>query len=334
MAYKDDTSNQLKLPERYSRRKINALYREIPLSDSTFRTLRKYFSAMANLYGVIPVKKAHEIISEQSPSLVTSDEFAAFAEVARHETECYYILGRDELFAGERAGTIWDCEIIDVTLINQYDSLDFYAKIRDSQRYKPYYIPQKTHLLKYSDPVYIEETPELATMRDFLGLRMKLPPDSMGSALNKIAFNIRYMEDGPELLGDAFKELDITFSCKADFDSFVELYNKLRNAARMQCNRGYSPNELIRMQPQKCVTPKPSHIKQPSKSSDLYAGTDAGKMLSILAAIDEMDDSIKFNMLKLMAERNSSATQQNRRVGRNDPCPCGSGKKYKNCCGL
>ncbi|MFN7843104.1 MAG: SEC-C metal-binding domain-containing protein [Pirellula sp.] len=20
------------------------------------------------------------------------------------------------------------------------------------------------------------------------------------------------------------------------------------------------------------------------------------------------------------------------RVGRNDPCPCGSGKKYKNCC--
>ncbi|MBQ7348648.1 MAG: SEC-C domain-containing protein, partial [Clostridia bacterium] len=20
-------------------------------------------------------------------------------------------------------------------------------------------------------------------------------------------------------------------------------------------------------------------------------------------------------------------------IGRNDPCPCGSGKKYKNCCG-
>ena len=22
------------------------------------------------------------------------------------------------------------------------------------------------------------------------------------------------------------------------------------------------------------------------------------------------------------------------KVGRNDPCPCGSGKKYKKCCGL
>ena len=22
-----------------------------------------------------------------------------------------------------------------------------------------------------------------------------------------------------------------------------------------------------------------------------------------------------------------------KKVGRNEPCPCGSGKKYKNCCG-
>jgi uncharacterized protein YecA (UPF0149 family) len=22
------------------------------------------------------------------------------------------------------------------------------------------------------------------------------------------------------------------------------------------------------------------------------------------------------------------------RIGRNDPCPCGSGEKYKNCCGI
>jgi uncharacterized protein YchJ len=27
-------------------------------------------------------------------------------------------------------------------------------------------------------------------------------------------------------------------------------------------------------------------------------------------------------------------TTQTIKVGRNDPCPCGSGKKYKKCCGL
>jgi uncharacterized protein YecA (UPF0149 family) len=27
------------------------------------------------------------------------------------------------------------------------------------------------------------------------------------------------------------------------------------------------------------------------------------------------------------------AKKESGRVGRNDPCPCGSGKKYKKCCG-
>jgi preprotein translocase subunit SecA len=27
------------------------------------------------------------------------------------------------------------------------------------------------------------------------------------------------------------------------------------------------------------------------------------------------------------------AASGNKKVGRNDPCPCGSGKKYKHCCG-
>ncbi len=32
-------------------------------------------------------------------------------------------------------------------------------------------------------------------------------------------------------------------------------------------------------------------------------------------------------------EKKTDVTPKNKQVGRNDPCPCGSGKKYKNCCG-
>ena len=31
--------------------------------------------------------------------------------------------------------------------------------------------------------------------------------------------------------------------------------------------------------------------------------------------------------------RGSVTLKKSDKVGRNDPCPCGSGKKYKNCCG-
>ena len=32
-------------------------------------------------------------------------------------------------------------------------------------------------------------------------------------------------------------------------------------------------------------------------------------------------------------QKNSGTIRKGKKVGRNDPCPCGSGKKYKNCCG-
>ena len=32
-------------------------------------------------------------------------------------------------------------------------------------------------------------------------------------------------------------------------------------------------------------------------------------------------------------QKNSGTVVKDKKVGRNDPCPCGSGKKYKKCCG-
>ena len=39
------------------------------------------------------------------------------------------------------------------------------------------------------------------------------------------------------------------------------------------------------------------------------------------------------DMLSLAQGKVETFRRQNPRVGRNDPCPCGSGKKYKKCCG-
>ena len=37
---------------------------------------------------------------------------------------------------------------------------------------------------------------------------------------------------------------------------------------------------------------------------------------------------------KLYKEQKESTTiRKEKKIGRNDPCPCGSGKKYKKCCG-
>ena len=33
------------------------------------------------------------------------------------------------------------------------------------------------------------------------------------------------------------------------------------------------------------------------------------------------------------AKKMHTFVREGKKIGRNDPCPCGSGKKYKHCCG-
>ena len=52
--------------------------------------------------------------------------------------------------------------------------------------------------------------------------------------------------------------------------------------------------------------------------------------------LPQWDDILSEERRKeLYKEQKNSGTihNENRKVGRNDPCPCGSGKKYKQCCG-
>lgn len=129
------------MPEVYTRRELNAMYREIPLKDTTSRLLRKYFSAFANLYGIVPLRKAWEIISSQNPKLVSKKEFFAFVEIARHECEDYCILKESELYLdGESTGRL-DWRIVNELLFsNESDALYHLDMYQDG---KDYFIPPK-----------------------------------------------------------------------------------------------------------------------------------------------------------------------------------------------
>ena len=52
------------------------------------------------------------------------------------------------------------------------------------------------------------------------------------------------------------------------------------------------------------------------------------------AAPEQRQDMSKYREQKQdLNDPNQQAAAQQKTVGRNDPCPCGSGKKYKNCHG-
>jgi hypothetical protein len=241
------------IPEPYSRRRLNALYREIPLPDTHSRMLRKYFNAMANLYGIIPLRKAFEIIQEQNRNRFTEEELLAFAEIARHEEEDYYILGLDELYTDGKPGDPLDREIIDVFLLD--GDISAYHETLRSQRGKPYYIPPKKELLKYDDMLYCEPTPEYEAF--VAALRSKTGNSDLNQAvLADFIMKMRIASTSLSGVMDEVNRLGVRFNDNADVNRFLSVYNDFQNNCRMQCNRGHTPREIMEMVPPEERIPK------------------------------------------------------------------------------
>lgn len=331
MKNNNDQAEMIIWPETYTRRRLNALYREIPLKDTTSRQLRKYFHAMSNFYGIIPLRKAYRIIHQLSPRLITEDEFWAFAEIAVHECENYYIMGEDELYQDVGKTTLHDSNIIDAFLFVGGD--DNYGLTKRSQQGKPYYVPDKKELLKYNDNLYYEQTQEWEDMKAFLEKDAGLSEDDIECAKYTMRMATRYIYLNDASAFDILEEAEIKLKNMKQVEKFTQLFTGLNNNSRMQCNRGYTPKELGSMgwsgEPQS-LSLGPG-IKEAIKNGEI----DVNEFRRDLLNMDVPNEALRFDLLRQLAEIEKSVKQEPKKIkiGRNDPCPCGSGKKYKKCCG-
>jgi len=100
-------------------------------------------------------------------------------------------------------------------------------------------------------------------------------------------------------------------------------------------------------------------FKDPGVLADVYAAFDEGRIDPTFIGRDEVDEifnspeekqdyqhhmgdpldyfseeNLEFLRKQDYQEESEKDQKKKKKVGRNDPCPCGSGKKYKNCCWL
>ncbi|SNS88312.1 SEC-C motif-containing protein [Anaerovirgula multivorans] len=171
-------------------------------------------------------------------------------------------------------------------------------KIVEEHRMRPgvdYYPFTKKQLLKAGDPDYVDKTPEMNSFISFLLKHYRLSDQET----NEIALQITNM-----INADSKPTLIIQYlQSWIEFPSFefvqqltariIELYNNTRQWVL----KGHTPNELFQEERKflKPLPPQPFKMGRPDSN------------------VIEMPTRTK--------------------VGRNDPCPCGSGKKYKKCCG-
>ncbi len=325
------------LPEPYSRQKLASLYRNLSLSDDTVKLLRKYLKAMTNLYGVIPLDKVYKIINSQNPGLITKAEFAEYIMVARHEREYFTIAGEADQYTGRQFETSLNRLLVDLYLLER--KTNYFSRVRTLQADKPYYIPEKNILLRYHNPDYTEPTPQSKAMKSFWHEMMNYSSESAKNIFLDLQLISRTVNSSMNDVVKYLEENELHTMTEAQMTIFLELYVDMHNHTRMQCNRGYTPAEISAMEPYEMNTVKSISLG-PNIKKQLMDGTlHFEELLNNILTMELPNEELRKSMLEQLEElrkeipADSSVPVIQPKVGRNDLCPCGSGMKYKKCCG-
>lgn len=161
----------------------------------------------------------------------------------------------------------------------------------------PFYPFTRKQLLEAGEPEYVDRTPAFRAMVDFLLANYEISREEAEDEVDQLVFGIQ--------LGDrmsaAFENLQEVFEFPDErfVEQLAQLYTNLNNNTRQWALKGHAPTELSAWR---------------RKDEGGGAGAEAGTSL----------DSGSGKVYSFPTGT---------KIGRNDPCPCGSGKKFKKCCG-
>lgn len=294
------------------------------LSKETEELLRAYFDAFSNLYGIMPLYRAFRIIRKQNPELaLTEEEFLSFSDKMEQEEHYYIIASEEEIYDNvEEQTPPMKREIISEYLY-AVDDFESYAELKAEQEGKPFYIPEREELLKYQDDGYVEETKEVLALGAFLRDKLKLK--RANDVLSDLILAARSEDHDPQMVISEVERLAGRgcFGSVERINEFFQYYFAMCNSTRIPSNRGFTPNEMQeRLGGPPCAIEFGPNISRSLQKGEMNIGE---LRLGIFGS--DVPMPWKASML------NDLERVEQKKPGRNDPCPCGSGKKYKRCCG-
>lgn len=210
-----------------------------------------------------------------------------------------------------------------------------YKYLMKNQGNKEYYIPTEQEIINISENQFIMYDSNVKKLVHYFVGNLDTPEDEATLIIRDIQHKINSgcsMHD----IFDIINDMGICFKSENDLNQFVPLLNNLWNNTRMLLNRGYKPIELFEEEK------KHMHPLGPGNMPTIVpVSSSAAKLLMEgKKQIEQMGFSIDFNsgatempVYSMSSGINGSIDVNTKKIYPNDPCPCGSGKKYKKCCG-
>lgn len=196
-----------------------------------------------------------------------------------------------------------------------------YEELLDIQMGKDFYIPAAEEVLDYNRNLYLSTEPAYQKLRDFLqkeiGLSYRDADDEVAEVWEKIQYDVGF-EDMFQYFLDLYGE-ELT---ERRLDRLVNLLQNANNHTRLQIHRGHTPNEIMQSDIRNGYFSQPPVIVPGSTNAANLLENASTELIAMGIKVDFDSNA------DIVAD---GRTQK--KIYPNDPCPCGSGKKYKKCCG-
>jgi preprotein translocase subunit SecA len=176
--------------------------------------------------------------------------------------------------------------------IMEHDEFDLMLRKKGD---KPHYVPNKNELLKYVDEGYFEKSKEYNALIKYVEKNFFKGKEEKDEWLCEDIHGICQYGLDMQIILDAFNDRGISFNDMNQANEVIQLVMELSDNIRIWENNGHTPHELFEKFEKPNLSPLP-------------------------------DKPFDFNQTNIIDMKHR------KKVGRNDPCPCGSGKKYKKCC--
>lgn len=209
---------------------------------------------------------------------------------------------------------------------------DRYKNLLDIQAGKDFYIPNAQEVLDYARNLYLSQEPAYQNFREFLQHEIRMTYDEADAEAleiwDKIQFDIDFTEIVQYII-DVYEDLlDDT-----KIEEIIQLLQEVNNNTRMRIHRGHTPNEMMRKGMEEGrFSQRPIVVPGSTETANL--------LKSASEELKEMGICVDFDSNAAIVPNNSSQNNVSGQVANsfkkiypNDPCPCGSGKKFKKCCG-
>ena len=291
------------------------------------------------LYGEFPVTVLQKLYA-------TKGEKISKEEIMEFYDESYMMLCDGEMFTPLIAT---EGEILKVfkeadrngnpyaSLHYDLDELQYLRREREKDGGIEYWIPTSSQIEELVENGYIS-SPAMKTLADEIRKRGgdpeflkgiwgmvsagKLEPmEAINAVINGIFPEAHEYKDA-EVIPEEVRDKMPTMT---DLNRFLPHINEFLNSVNNRYRKGWPPHELFKRQHPHGLTGMPTLMPASAHM--------ARQMKEAEADLRAMGAKVDYSSIDNFATVGQYGERRVVKVGRNDPCPCGSGKKYKRCHG-